>query len=113
MMRLSILLAAALAAGAGFLAAAPGAVAGGGLDYGPGPERHSGRCLRGVRAVGKNWPFASVARRSAVRAWERETRYVHGDAYAHWTNARRRDIECRRVNAFSRKCEARANPCRM
>lgn len=130
MTRLSIILAAAAVAGAGLLAVAPQALAGGDLDYGYGRDdrssrdddrgygdhhrgRHDGSCLSGVRAVGKGWPFPSVARKSAIKAWEREARYVHGDAFAYWENARHQDIECTYINGVSQRCEARANPCRM
>ena len=129
MTRLSIILAAAAVAGAGLLAAAPQALAGGDLDYGYNRDQRGygddgrsydsrnreGRrngCLSGVRAVGKGWPFATVARRSAIKAWEREARYVHGDAYAFWDNARHHDVECKYINGVSQRCEARANPCR-
>jgi hypothetical protein len=129
MTRLSILLAGALAMGAGILAMAPGARAGGDLDYDYRPHHrsesepsdyHGGdergygdRCHSGVRAVGKGWPVESIARRSAIRAWERETRYVHGTSYAYWENARHQDVECRYINGVSKRCEARGNPCRL
>lgn len=123
MTRLAIILAAlVLPAGAGLLAGAPKAHAGGDLEYGQraddtGQERsfsarHSDGCIAGVRAVGRGWLFKSAARRSAIRAWEREVRYIHGAAYAFWDTARDQDIECKHVNAMFQKCEVRANPCR-
>jgi hypothetical protein len=112
MTRLSIMLAAVAVAGASLLATTPYARAGGDLEYNHGGGRHSGGCVTGVRAVGKGWPFPSIARRSAIRAWEREARYVHGEAYAYWDHAHHQDIECKYINAISQRCEARANPCR-
>jgi hypothetical protein len=122
MTRLSILLAAVIVAGAGLLTGAPKARAGGDLEHGrraddSGQEQHDSAppgdsCIAGVRATGRGWLFKSAARLSAIRAWEREVRYVHGEAYAFWNSARDHDIECKHVNAIFQKCEARANPCR-
>jgi hypothetical protein len=112
MAKLSIIFAAATLLGAGLLAATPQALAGGDLEYGYNQEGEGHGCMTGVRAVGRGWPFASIARRSAIKAWERESRYVHGDAYSYWSHARRQDIECKHVNGFVQRCEARANPCR-
>ncbi len=71
----------------------------------------SGRCTALVRAVGKRNLLLGFARNSARFAWVREARFVHGDQYADWNNARDVEIACTRVGALS-SCEAIARPCR-
>lgn len=71
----------------------------------------SGRCAALVRAVGKRNLVTAFARNSARFAWAREARFVHGDQYANWNNARNARITCTRVGALN-NCEATATPCR-
>jgi hypothetical protein len=70
----------------------------------------SGRCAALVRAVGKRNLVLSFARNSARFAWAREARFVHGDRYANWGQARNTHISCTRVGALN-SCEATATPC--
>jgi hypothetical protein len=70
-----------------------------------------GRCAALIRAVGKRNLVRGFARNSARFAWARETRFVHGDQYASWHNARNAHISCTRVGALN-SCVATATPCR-
>ena len=70
----------------------------------------SGRCAALVRAVGKRNLVMAFARNSARFAWARETRFVHGEQYANWRQARDAHISCTRVGALN-SCEATATPC--
>ena len=71
----------------------------------------AGRCAPLVRAVGKRNLVRAFARNSARFSWAREARFVHGDQYANWYNARNAHISCMRVGGLS-SCEATATPCR-
>jgi hypothetical protein len=82
-------------------------------DNGDGDDRSytAGRCAALVRAVGKRNLVLAFARNSARFSWAREARFVHGDQYANWYNARNAHISCTRVGGLS-SCEATATPCR-
>lgn len=71
----------------------------------------SGRCAALIRAVGKRNLVTTFARNSARFAWTRESRFVHGDQYANWRNARNAHISCSRVGALN-SCVATGTPCR-
>lgn len=68
-------------------------------------------CEAAVRAAGKRNLFPAFARNSAVFAWQRETRSVHGGEYASWTLARRPSVVCDPVGGLT-SCIATATPCR-
>jgi hypothetical protein len=69
-----------------------------------------GRCAPLVRAVGKRNLFLGFARNSAMFAWAREARFVHGEGYGNWNNSRDAHIECTRIGGLN-SCEATAKPC--
>jgi hypothetical protein len=70
----------------------------------------SGRCAPLVRAVGKRNLILAFARNSARFAWAREARFVHGDQFGNWSQARDAHISCTQVGAL-KSCEATALPC--
>jgi hypothetical protein len=80
-------------------------------DNGDDGSYTAGRCAPLVRAVGKRNLVLAFARNSARFSWSREARFVHGDQYANWYNARNAHISCMRVGGLS-SCEATATPCR-
>jgi len=70
------------------------------------------RCETSIRAVGKRNLVTAFARNSAIFAWQREVRFVHGDNYAAWSLARRASIICDRATGALKSCVAVAGPCR-
>ena len=70
----------------------------------------AGRCAPLVRAVGKRNLVLAFARNSARFAWAREARFVHGEQYGSWGQARNAHISCTRVGVLN-SCEATATPC--
>lgn len=76
-------------------------------------KSHSdGRCVAAVRAAGKRNLVTVFARNSALFAWRREARSVHGEQYANWNNARSVDISCSKIGVL-KSCVATATPCRL
>ena len=94
------------------------AQAGGSLDddgYGyqhRGPSYAYGKvCGPTVRAAGKRNLFPGFARNSALFAWQREVRAVHGPAYSNWGYARRAHFSGGPAGGLI-GCGATAGPCR-
>jgi hypothetical protein len=69
-------------------------------------------CGPTVRAAGKRNLFPAFARNSALFAWRREVRAVHGGEYASWSLARRPAISCGPAGGALTGCVATAIPCR-
>lgn len=69
-------------------------------------------CAAKIRAVGKRNIVKAFARNSALFAWRREARAVHGQQYANWHRARNAEIVCDRVTGLLTSCIAVAKPCR-
>lgn len=69
------------------------------------------RCRALIRAVGKRNLVKAFARNSARFAWRRESRAVHGRAFANWRNADNAYISCDRHGALF-SCTARGTPCK-
>jgi hypothetical protein len=81
--------------------------------YKPRPPRYEdAACGPTVRAAGKRNLFPGFARNSALFAWQREVRAVHGQQYARWSNARRASISCGPAGGALTGCVAVAVPCR-
>lgn len=88
----------------------------------PAPRRHKPRpapsygydraCGPTVRAAGKRNLIPAFARNSALFAWRREARAVHGPAYANWGSARGASISCGPAGGALTGCVASATPCR-
>lgn len=76
------------------------------------PAYHGAVCGPTVRAAGKRNLFPGFARNSALFAWRREVRAVHGGQYASWSLARRPSISCGPAGGALTGCVAVAIPCR-
>ncbi len=76
----------------------------------PKAKAHNYRCRQLIRAAGKRNVVKVFARNSAMFAWRRETRAVHGSEYANWNNARGANITCT-LTGILFSCTARATPC--
>ncbi len=74
-------------------------------------KSHYNNCAAYTRAAGKRNLVRGFARNSAMFAWRREVRAVHGAQYANWRNARNAEITCRSQGAL-KSCIARATPCK-
>lgn len=76
--------------------------------------RRESRCVGSmVHSVGKAWIPRGMARRSAIKAWEKETRVEFGRQYASWDSARSKSITCGPSGTgFGKLCEAKGRPCR-
>jgi hypothetical protein len=74
-------------------------------------RHHDNHCRALIRAAGKRNLVTAFARNSAIFAWRREVRAVHGAQYMNWNNARNAYIECNRYGGL-KECVARATPCR-
>lgn len=59
-------------------------------------KHHDDRDLSRVTAMGAG-PNAFVARREAVHAWRDKVANRYGDVFSHWSSARDKDVDCRRV----------------
>ena len=68
-------------------------------------------CGPTVRAAGKRNLIPAFARNSAMFAWRREVKAVHGPAYANWGAARQVSISCGPAGGLT-GCVATARPCR-
>lgn len=75
-------------------------------------KSYNGSCAAKIRAAGKRNLVKAFARNSALFAWRRETRAVHGEQYANWRHARNKDIVCNRVTGLLTSCIAVGTPCR-
>lgn len=75
-------------------------------------KSYNGNCAAKIRAAGKRNVVKGFARNSALFAWRRETRAVHGEQYANWRRARNTDIVCNRVTGLLTSCIAVGTPCR-
>ena len=76
------------------------------------PAYYGAVCGPTVRAAGKRNLFPGFARNSALFAWQREVRAVHGGHYASWSLARRPSISCGPAGGALTGCVAVATPCR-
>jgi hypothetical protein len=76
------------------------------------PAYYGPVCGPTVRAAGKRNLFSGFARNSALFAWQREVRAVHGGQYASWSLARRPSISCGPAGGALTGCVAVAIPCR-
>lgn len=74
-------------------------------------KAYDNHCRALIRAVGKRNVVRGFARNSAVFAWRRESRAVHGAQYANWNNADNAHISCSRTGILF-SCVAKATPCR-
>jgi hypothetical protein len=73
---------------------------------------YSRACGPTVRAAGKRNLIPAFARNSALFAWRREARAVHGPAYANWAYARGGSVSCGPAGGALTGCVATATPCR-
>jgi hypothetical protein len=73
----------------------------------------SGRCVGSmVHSVGRAWIPYGIARNSAIKAWEKETRVDYGSQYADWGRAESKSITCGPSGTgFGQICEAKGRPC--
>ena len=60
---------------------------------------------------------ASGARLSAVKTeaeqnWRRRVAASEGPSWSHWSVARSRSLDCRKLNGNGRQCQARGYPCK-
>lgn len=74
-------------------------------------SHYNNNCAAYIRAAGKRNLVRGFARNSALFAWRREVRAVHGSQYANWHNARNAEITCSREGAL-KSCVAKATPCK-
>jgi hypothetical protein len=74
-------------------------------------SHYNNNCAAYIRAAGKRNLVRGFARNSALFAWRREVRAVHGSQYANWNNARNAEITCSREGAL-KACVAKATPCK-
>ena len=84
------------------------------LHRAPRQDYGSGRCVGSmVHSVGKAWIPNGVARNSAIKAWEKETRVEYGSQYANWGRAENKSISCGPSGTgLGTLCEAKGRPCR-
>lgn len=75
-------------------------------------QRVPAGCAATIRSSGKRNVFLGFARNSAVFAWQREARAVHGVAYDSWGSARSKSITCDNAGGALQLCTATARPCR-
>ena len=76
------------------------------------------RCLAPVRVVGSQDVRPDAAEASAQKAWMEAVRWMHGEAFQDFANARDYQKRCSRssigeaLGQFFTRCEITANPCR-
>ncbi len=79
------------------------------------PRRsYPSRCASSrVHSVGKAWIPRAWARRSAIKAWQKEVRVEFGSQYANWSNAHGKSMSCGPSGTgVGQLCEAKGRPCR-
>jgi len=64
-----------------------------------------------VAMTGESGPGQSDAERVARVTWETVVARTYGNAYAHWSKADHRKIECEKRSSDSYQCWATASPC--
>lgn len=77
-------------------------------------KQYSSRCVSSrVHSVGKAWIPRAWARRSAIKAWQKEVRVEFGSQYASWSNAQGKSMSCGPSGTgVGQLCEAKGRPCR-
>jgi hypothetical protein len=75
---------------------------------------YNSRCVSSrVHSVGKAWIPLAWARRSAIKAWQKEVRVEFGSQYANWSNAEGKSMSCGSSGTgVGKLCEAKGRPCR-